>query len=93
MTGPPKRPLSSRRHLEETVADAGLTKTLADRVRREVALEKATEGESGTNDDRQAPVVVVLGPDGIPQIADAADVAPATVRVELPQSPPKPKVK
>jgi hypothetical protein len=89
MNGPPRQRPRSRRHLEATVADPVLTKTLAARVKREVALEKATEDESGPIDDPDAPVVVVLGPDGIPQIADAGDAAPETVRIDIDDAPPK----
>ena len=89
MTGPNKRPPLPRRHLEATVADPVLTKTLADRVRREVAVEKASDVELTSTDDQEAPVVIVLGPDGVPQIADAVDDAPETIRVDLDETPPK----
>ncbi len=82
MTGPSKRPPPPRRRLEATVPNHVLTKTLANRVKREVALEKASDVDT-TGDDEQAPVVVVLGPDGVPQIADPVESAPETVRVEV----------
>ncbi len=88
MTGPKNRPRIPR-PLENTVADERLTKTLVDRERREIALEKASEAAGAPDEDGEAPVVVVLGPDGVPQIADPADLAPETVRVDLPDPPPK----
>jgi hypothetical protein len=89
MTGPNKRPPRPRPRLEATVADPVLTKTLADRVRREVAYERASDVELTSTDDGEAPVVVVLGPDGVPQIADPVDEAPETIRVDLDETPPK----
>ena len=74
MTGP-KKPRSP---LETTAANPVLTEALASRVRRDVALEKATEESHGTADDSgQIPVTVVLGPDGTPEVVDEAEPPPA----------------
>jgi hypothetical protein len=81
MTGPKKRPPPPRRRLEATVADPVKTKTLADRVKREVAFEQASEVDLATTDDQQAAVVVVLGPDGMPRIAGDVEAPPVAVRV------------
>jgi hypothetical protein len=83
MTGPKKSPEPPLRRRDATLPDAELTKTLAERIRREVALEKAIDDEDpAPSEDGRASVVVVLGPDGVPQIAIAAEKAPETKRRE-----------
>ncbi|MGO9714038.1 MAG: hypothetical protein ACLQBL_34605 [Polyangiaceae bacterium] len=91
MNGPPpkRRP---PRHLQETVPEKALTSALASKIRREVALESAekeAESAGGDDDGRETEdkVVVVLGPDGVPQIADDVDSAPTTVRVDVEDEP------
>ena len=83
----PKPPPPRRRipHLAATVADPVLTDKLAKRVRRDVDLEtaeKAAANAEGTGDHPAQGVKVVLGPDGVPQLADDPEVAPETVRAD-----------
>jgi hypothetical protein len=65
-----------------------LTKTLANRVKRDVALEKASASEPAVEEEEVA-VVVVLGPDGVPQLADPVESAPETVRIQTDDTPSK----
>jgi hypothetical protein len=89
MTDPKARkPIVGRRLRDDsTLKDAVLTGTLASRVKREVAVEKATESVEAEEDHPEERVVVVLGPDGIPQLADAVDAAPETVRIDIDTMP------
>jgi hypothetical protein len=90
MPGPRKSTPPPFRRREVTLPDAELTMTLAERIRREVALEKASdEVEPPSTHEDQAPVVVVIGPDGVPQIAVDAEKAPETTRVADPAPLPK----
>jgi hypothetical protein len=96
MNGPPRKRLP--RHLQETVPEQALTSALASKIRREVALESAekeAESAGGDEDGRatEDKVVVVLGPDGVPQIADEVDSAPSTVRVDLDEEPEPPNTR
>jgi hypothetical protein len=79
------KPRSSRgAALSQTLADPALTSTLAAKVRRDVALESAekdAKGDAGGEVEAEERVVVVLGPDGVPQIAEEAGSAPETIRV------------
>ena len=81
VSGPKKEP--PRKRLEATVPDPVLTKTLAAKVRQDIAQEKAGGTEADATADGEARVVVVLGPDGVPQLADEVDSAPVTIRVNL----------
>jgi hypothetical protein len=74
---PPIRPRSRRD--DATIPNLTLTDVLNTRVRREVALEKAAEPEPHVEDDVDVSVDVVLGADGVPQIADEAEHAPDRV--------------
>ncbi|HEY2510281.1 MAG TPA: hypothetical protein VGI39_05480 [Polyangiaceae bacterium] len=65
--GPP--PAKRRRREEVTVSDAKLMEQLASRVKREVALERASEEVEVEDEDIVEGVDVVLGPDGSPRIA------------------------
>ena len=87
------KPPPKRTPRDATVPDPVLTRTLAERVKRDVALEKASEGSDADEHDEGAAVVIVLGPDGVPQIADAVDKAPATVRYDLEESDEEKKTK
>jgi hypothetical protein len=73
--GGPKKP-----RFDTTVSDPRLTATLASRVRRDVALEKATEEVHEGNDESVGPipVSVVLGPDGVPQVVEEVEPSVAT---------------
>jgi hypothetical protein len=79
------KPRSSRGGpLSQTLADPALTSSLAAKVRRDVALESAekdAKGDDGNGGEAEEHVVVVLGPDGMPQIAEEAAGAPETERV------------
>jgi hypothetical protein len=88
MTGPAKRLPPPRRRLEATVADPVKMKQLADRVKREVAFERASDVDLDA-DDQQAAVVVVLGPDGLPRIAEAIEAEPVTIRIASEETNPK----
>ena len=88
MTAPKDRkPLGRRLPESSTLKDTNLTAILASRVRREVAVEKAVEGVEAGEEAPEERVVVVLGPDGVPQIADEPGTAPETVRVDLDEPP------
>jgi hypothetical protein len=90
MTGPRKSSPPPYRRPEATLPDIELTQTLAERIRREVALEKASdESEPVPSEETRPSVVVVLGPDGVPQIAVDAEKAPETTRVAT-EALPKP---
>jgi hypothetical protein len=72
------------RRPEATLPDIETTTTLATRIRREVELERASgESEPPPGLAEDAPVVVVVGPDGVPEIADEAGAEPETVRAGL----------
>ena len=93
----PKKP---RVRFDTTVANPALTATLASRVRRDVALEKATLEVSEANEDSALiPIDVVLEPDGTPLVVDEADVrrrdaadqkAPQVSRPVVPRPVPRP---
>jgi hypothetical protein len=78
MIGP--KPPNGYRRPEATIPDAETTATLANRIRREVALERASGESEPPPTMEDAPVVVVVGPDGIPEIAEEAGAEPQTVR-------------
>ena len=93
-TGPRKPPPPRPRRDDSTVKDGVLTSVLNQRVRREVELEKAADEtelleplQPLQEETSEARVVIVLGPDGVPQIADEVDAAPPTVRMDLDESP------
>jgi hypothetical protein len=70
------------RRPEATLPDIETTNAIASRIRREVAIERASESEPPPSLDTQPPVVVVVGPDGVPEIADEPGEEPATIRWE-----------
>jgi hypothetical protein len=82
MIGP--KPPARYRRSEATIPDAETTATIANRLRREVALERASGESEPPPTLEDAPVVVVVGPDGIPEIAEEAGAEPKTVRWEEP---------
>jgi hypothetical protein len=79
--GPKIRPSPAPfRRPEATLPDIETTNAIASRIRREVAIERASESEPPPSVDTQPPVVVVVGPDGVPEIAEELGEEPATVR-------------
>ncbi len=87
--GPP--PSRKKRFGEATFKDERATQAYAERVKRDLALEKAREGRDRASSETRA--TVVEGPDGIPQLADLPEDAPETVRWDVDEGDEPPPAK